>query len=178
MIGRVVDRATRDRDVQRRLRRAALRPLPLATRLLLVKADGSVLVHSLVARTSREPDVAALRLAEVEPDDAEAAEGVSARGPSSTRGWGNASTPKSTRSTTTAPTISASTPADQDGVEADLQGLLAEHITTLGDGYTLDRREYPTPIGPVDTPSRPHRRDGRGRDQASRGDRRCRAADP
>jgi RecB family endonuclease NucS len=38
----------------------------------------------------------------------------------------------------------------KDGVEADLQRLLAEHITTLGDGYMLVRREYPTAIGPVD----------------------------
>ena len=38
----------------------------------------------------------------------------------------------------------------KDGVEAHLQALLAEHITTLGDGYTLVRREYPTAIGPVD----------------------------
>lgn len=38
----------------------------------------------------------------------------------------------------------------KDGVEAHLQELLAEHITTLGEGYTLIRREYPTAIGPVD----------------------------
>ncbi|ASR37782.1 endonuclease [Prauserella marina] len=38
----------------------------------------------------------------------------------------------------------------KDGVEAHLQELLAEHITTLGDGYSLVRREYPTAIGPVD----------------------------
>ncbi|MCK7637911.1 endonuclease NucS [Corynebacterium pygosceleis] len=38
----------------------------------------------------------------------------------------------------------------KDGVEAHLQELLAEQITTLGDGYTLVRREYPTAIGPVD----------------------------
>lgn len=38
----------------------------------------------------------------------------------------------------------------KDGVEAHLQELLAEHITTLGKGYTLIRREYPTAIGPVD----------------------------
>ncbi|MEO8850631.1 MAG: endonuclease NucS domain-containing protein, partial [Allobranchiibius sp.] len=31
-----------------------------------------------------------------------------------------------------------------------LQALLAEHIHTLGDGYTLVRREFPTAIGPVD----------------------------
>ena len=38
----------------------------------------------------------------------------------------------------------------KDGVETHLQERLAEHITTLGDGYTLIRREYPTAIGPVD----------------------------
>lgn len=38
----------------------------------------------------------------------------------------------------------------KDGVEAHLQELLAEHIGTLGDGYSLVRREYPTAIGPVD----------------------------
>ncbi|TQN30786.1 hypothetical protein FHX37_0670 [Haloactinospora alba] len=38
----------------------------------------------------------------------------------------------------------------KDGVEAHLQELLAEHIGTLGEGYTLIRREYPTAIGPVD----------------------------
>ena len=38
----------------------------------------------------------------------------------------------------------------KDGVEADLQRLLAEQIETLGKGYSLVRREYPTAIGPVD----------------------------
>jgi hypothetical protein len=38
----------------------------------------------------------------------------------------------------------------KDGVEAHLQQLLAEHPNTLGEGLTLIRREYPTAIGPVD----------------------------
>ena len=38
----------------------------------------------------------------------------------------------------------------KDGVEAHLQELLADKIGTLGDGYRLVRREYPTAIGPVD----------------------------
>ena len=38
----------------------------------------------------------------------------------------------------------------KDGVEAHLQALLAEHVDTLGEGWTLVRREFPTPIGPVD----------------------------
>src|SRR5919107_1135499 len=38
----------------------------------------------------------------------------------------------------------------KDGVEAHLQALLAEHPETLGQGWSLVRREHPTPIGPVD----------------------------
>jgi RecB family endonuclease NucS len=38
----------------------------------------------------------------------------------------------------------------KDGVEAHLQELLAASPATLGPGYTLVRREYPTAIGPVD----------------------------
>ena len=47
---------------------------------------------------------------------------------------------------------------EKDGVEEHLQELLAEHITTLGEGYTLIRREFPTAIGPVDLLAR----DGQG----------------
>jgi len=38
----------------------------------------------------------------------------------------------------------------KDGVEKHLQELLAEHPATLAPGLTLVRREYPTAIGPVD----------------------------
>jgi endonuclease len=38
----------------------------------------------------------------------------------------------------------------KDGVEAHLQELLAAAPQTLGAGFTLVRREYPTAIGPVD----------------------------
>lgn len=38
----------------------------------------------------------------------------------------------------------------KNGVEADLQKLLAEQIELLGEGFTLVRREYMTAIGPVD----------------------------
>src|SRR5262245_51555201 len=44
----------------------------------------------------------------------------------------------------------------KDGVEAHLQRLLAEHIATLGEGWSLIRREYPTAIGPVDILCRDH----------------------
>ena len=38
----------------------------------------------------------------------------------------------------------------KDGVEAHLQVLLAEHVEVLGADWRLVRREYPTPVGPVD----------------------------
>ncbi|MFF4339741.1 endonuclease NucS [Kitasatospora sp. NPDC001540] len=38
----------------------------------------------------------------------------------------------------------------KDGVEAHLQELLAHRMEVLGSGWQLIRREYPTPIGPVD----------------------------
>jgi RecB family endonuclease NucS len=38
----------------------------------------------------------------------------------------------------------------KDGVESHLQELLAVQLHLLGDGWRLVRREYPTPIGPVD----------------------------
>lgn len=38
----------------------------------------------------------------------------------------------------------------KDGVESHLQKLLAENLEALGKGLTLVRREYPTAIGPVD----------------------------
>jgi RecB family endonuclease NucS len=39
---------------------------------------------------------------------------------------------------------------DKDGVEAHLQELLAERPTSLGEGFQLVRREWATDIGPVD----------------------------
>ncbi|WP_037869171.1 endonuclease NucS [Streptomyces sp. SPB074] len=47
----------------------------------------------------------------------------------------------------------------KDGVEAHLQELLADRLDTLGEGWTLIRREYMTAIGPVDILCR----DGEGR---------------
>lgn len=39
---------------------------------------------------------------------------------------------------------------EKDGVEAELQELIAARVHALRDGLTLVRREYPTDIGPVD----------------------------
>lgn len=126
--------------------------LALATRLLMVKADGAVLVHS--DGGSYKPlnwmsPPASLRVSAPEEHQSEA--GIQ-------EVW----------------TVSAEKTDDElkiliseihhdsshelgtdpglvkDGVEADLQRLLAEQIERLGDGHTLIRREHATPIGPVD----------------------------
>lgn len=47
----------------------------------------------------------------------------------------------------------------KDGVEAELQALLAARADVLGEGFRLVRREYPTDVGPVDLLCR----DGQGR---------------
>jgi RecB family endonuclease NucS len=126
--------------------------LPLATRLLLVKADGSVLVHSdggsYKPLNWMSPPCA---MAEVEPDEGEAAEGVTAV-------WVVQHAKSDDRLRVkihevhhdTAHELGVDPGLVKDGVEAHLQTLLAEHITTLGTGWTLTRREYMTPIGPVD----------------------------
>ena len=126
--------------------------LPLATRLLLVKADGSVLVHSdggsYKPLNWMSPPCA---MAEVEPDETERDEGV-------TLVWNVQHAKSEDRLRVkihevhhdSAHELGVDPGLVKDGVEAHLQALLAEHITTLGDGWTLTRREYMTAIGPVD----------------------------
>lgn len=126
--------------------------LPLATRLLMIKSDGSVLVHSdggsyKPLNWMSPPCSVAISL----PDSDQAVAGITAL-------W----------------TVTHAKTADQlvvsiyevqhdsahelgidpglikDGAESHLQKLLAEHIHLLGDGFTLVRREYMTAIGPVD----------------------------
>ncbi|MEE1620838.1 endonuclease NucS [Zafaria sp. Z1313] len=126
--------------------------LPLATRLLMVKADGSVLVHS--DGGSYKPlnwmsPPASMR--SVPADEEDAAAGVA-------EVW-NVQHAKSDdrlviriheKMHDSSHELGIDPGLIKDGVEADLQRLLAEQIETLGAGYTLVRREYMTAIGPVD----------------------------
>ena len=127
--------------------------LPLATRLLLVKADGCVLVHtdggSYKPLNWMSPPCA---MTEVEPEAHEAAGGRH-------RVWtGQAREVRGPAAWCcihevlhdSAHELGVDPGLIKDGVEAHLQRLLAEQIHTLGDGYTLVRREYMTAIGPVD----------------------------
>ena len=126
--------------------------LPLATRLLVVKADGSVLVHSdggsYKPLNWMSPPCA---MAEIEPEEDEIADGVELI-------WVVQSAKSDDRLRVqvyevlhdSAHELGVDPGLVKDGAEAHLQKLLAQHIVTLGEGYTLVRREYMTAIGPVD----------------------------
>jgi RecB family endonuclease NucS len=126
--------------------------LPLATRLLVLKNDGSVLVHSdslsyKPLNWMSPPAVLTVDAA----DEERAALGV-------TELW-RVMNPKTSDLLVisiheilhdSSHDLGIDPGLQKDGVEADLQRLLAEQIELLGDGYTLVRREYMTAIGPVD----------------------------
>jgi RecB family endonuclease NucS len=126
--------------------------LPLATRLLVHKGDGSLLVHS--DGGSYKPlnwMSPPCTLTVQAPDEADAEEGV-------TELW------RVTHAKTgdallvriydvvhdTSHELGIDPGLVKDGVEADLQRLLAEQVDVIGEGLTLVRREFPTAIGPVD----------------------------
>jgi endonuclease len=116
--------------------------LPEALRLVIVKADGSVLVHAdaggykplnwmtpptaiddsgdtIVVRKLKGDDKIEITLHEVVSDVSHVMDFDAAR-------------------------------LDKDGVEADLQVALAAAPQFCGEGFRLVRREWPTDIGPVD----------------------------
>lgn len=116
--------------------------LPEALRLLMIKGDGSVMVHAdtggykplnwmtppcvveegpgrIEVRKLKGEDRLEIRIAEVLSDVCHEMDGE-------------------------APALV------KDGVERDLQELLAEQVERCGEGFRLVRREWPTDIGPVD----------------------------
>ena len=126
--------------------------LPLATRLLLVKADGSVLVHS--DSLSYKPlnwMSPPCTLTVLEPEPEQVALGVIEL-------WKVSAVKTADLLVVSIHEILHDSAHDlgidpglqKDGVEAHLQKLLADQIRVLGDGYRLVRREYMTAIGPVD----------------------------
>ena len=114
--------------------------LPLATRLIVVKADGSVLVHS--DGGSYKP------LNWMSPP---------CRLTESADRWVVTAKSGETLTIELDEIISDSSfdlgehpGLVKDGVESHLQELLAAQLDVLGPGWRLIRREYPTAIGPVD----------------------------
>jgi RecB family endonuclease NucS len=126
--------------------------LPLATRLLVLKGDGSVLVHSdsLSYKPLNWMSPPATFTTE-QVDDERTAAGV-------TELWRVTHAKTADLLVISIHEILHDSSHDlgidpglqKDGVEADLQRLLAEQIELLGEGFTLVRREYMTAIGPVD----------------------------
>ncbi|MGP7959956.1 endonuclease NucS [Sanguibacter sp. A247] len=126
--------------------------LPLARRLLVVKADGSVLLHS--DGGSYKPlnwMSPPCTFVQREADPEEAAEGVTAV-------WDVQHTKSDDHLRIDIHEVVLDTSHElgidpglvKEGVEAHLQAMLAEQIELLGPGHTLVRREYMTAIGPVD----------------------------
>ncbi|MCG7417463.1 MULTISPECIES: endonuclease NucS [Microbacterium] len=126
--------------------------LPLATRLLVHKGDGSLLVHS--DGGSYKPlnwMSPPCTLAIEEPDEDAASVGVTQQWRVTHKKSGDALVVKIYEVLhDTAHDLGVDPGLIKDGVEADLQRLLAEQVSVVGEGLTLVRREYPTAIGPVD----------------------------
>jgi RecB family endonuclease NucS len=126
--------------------------LALATRLLVHKGDGSLLVHSDGGAYNPHNGMSPPCSLVVEEPDAEAADvGVIEQWRVTHAKTGDALLVRiyevvhdSTHELGIDPGLV------KDGVEADLQRLLAEQVDVIGDGLSLVRREYPTAIGPVD----------------------------
>ncbi len=123
--------------------------LPSATRLLLVKADGSVLVHSDGGSYKPLNWMSPPCTLTVDVDDHGA-------------GTWTVTNKAGERLVVSIEEVHHDAAHDlgvdpglvKDGVEAHLQALLAAQIETLGDGWRLVRREFPTAIGPVDIMAR------------------------
>jgi len=126
--------------------------LPLASRLLVLKADGSVLVHS--DSLSYKPlnwMSPPATFAVIDPDADQRAAGV-------IQIWKVAQAKTADLLVISiheivhdsAHELGVDPGLQKAGVEADLQKHLAAQIELLGDGYRLVRREYMTAIGPVD----------------------------
>ena len=114
--------------------------LPMATRLLMVKADGCVAIHADGGAYKPLNWMNA-------PNRLEEGEGA----------W-TVTNPKGETLRITLHEVLSDSAWDlgvdpglqKDGVEAHLQELLAANCTKLAEGLRLVRREYPTDIGPVD----------------------------
>jgi len=119
--------------------------LPMATRLILVKNDGSVLIHS--DGGSYKPlnwMSPPCKVTEAKNDEGMVEWTVTGKDDDTLRILLTDISHDSSHDLGVDPGL------QKDGVEKHLQELLAEHPAHLDEGLTLVRREYPTAIGPVD----------------------------
>lgn len=126
--------------------------LPLATRLLVHKGDGSLLVHSdggsYKPLNWMSPPCS---LAVEQPDEDAASAGVIEQWRVTHAKTGDALLVRLYEVIhDSSHELGVDPGLQKDGVEADLQRLLAEQVGVIGENLTLVRREFPTAIGPVD----------------------------
>jgi len=114
--------------------------LPRATRLILIKADGSLLIHAEAGAYKPLNWMNAPNHLVEEGDRWFV-----------TNGKGEQLTIDLHQiHMDTAVELGEDPGLQKDGVELELQRLLSEQPEAIEDGLTLIRREYPTPVGPVD----------------------------
>ena len=145
MAGRFSAREDHSCPVSGRLRGAASAHLPMATRVLMLKSDGSVLVHS--DGGSYKPlnwMSPPCTVREGTTEDGQVEWTVAAKSGDSLRILIEEVLHDSNHDLGVDPGL------QKDGVEKHLQELLAGRPATLGEGLSLVRREFPTAIGPVD----------------------------
>ncbi len=120
--------------------------LPMATRLILVKSDGSVSIHAddRAYKPLNWMSPPCRTVVDIDPD------GVGTWTVSHTKTGDQLVITVEEVLHDSEHELGVDPGLQKDGVEAHLQKLLAEHIETLGEGWALVRREYGTAIGPVD----------------------------
>jgi len=114
--------------------------LPEATRLVMVKADGCVAVH---ADGGAYKPLNWMNAPNTFTEEEDAWVVINPKGERLTIEFGEIHFETSVE-------LGEDPGLQKDGVELELQRLLAERPETFGESMTLIRREYPTPIGPVD----------------------------
>ena len=114
--------------------------LPSATRLVMVKADGCVAVH---ADGGAYKPLNWMNAPNTLTDDGDVWTVLNPKGEKLIIEFGDVHFE-------TDLAMGEDPGLQKDGVELELQRLLAERPETFGEGMSLIRREYPTPVGPVD----------------------------
>jgi RecB family endonuclease NucS len=117
--------------------------LPMATRLIMWKSDGSIMVHSDAG--GYKPENWMTPPTRIVEEDAAI---IVEKGPASR--VERLEIRIEEMISDSAHDMGEAARLVKDGVERDLQIALADAPQTLGEGMKLVRREYPTPIGPVD----------------------------
>jgi RecB family endonuclease NucS len=115
--------------------------LPMATRLIIWKADGSVLVHA---------DGGSYKPLNWMTPPCTVVEGATEWTVTSKKTGDQLKITIEEVFHDSSHELGVDPGLQKDGVEAHLQELLAADVAPLGKGWSLVRREYPTAIGPVD----------------------------